>query len=236
MKKDKVIANNSFRSKVFPVGHVLDGEYYECSFYAANFNGTRISGTFINCNFMLSEWRHVCIMSATFKNCRFIGSNFRNTSISYCTFTRCNFSDASLYGLTNLNTSTFSYDCLGLYGMSTDLRVTLISDKGVYSLENRAVKVDRKPGPVNTLDRDDMVDPEMLPASAHYRSPPSKIRRHQKHIDRREALNDRWSGYSGGMRGMGAVSFTYSDRYRYGYMVNAVLECSDIEELKRSQK
>lgn len=94
---------------------------------------------------------------------------------------------------------------------------------------------------------DELVEPEHLPEVDHYRSPPSKILQSNKPTTKQKYVHsiydeedyDYSCGYT--MAGHGRYGhgnwqpYVYNEQYRYGYMSNGVLECSDIEELKACQ-
>jgi hypothetical protein len=104
-----------------------------------------------------------------------------------------------------------------------------------------------------------LVDPESLPDVEHYRSPPSQIlesdkpKKKEKYVSCMEeedyyacaaggytmaghGQSHRSRGGYGNAYGGGAWrTVTYNEKYRFGYMSNGVLECSDIEELRACQ-
>lgn len=221
---------------------------------------------FENCNFKSANFEFATIAESTFTNCDFASAAFKDAIIKQCEFNKCDLSYSGLGDAISLALCKFGNDCTGLwllkgievaYSHENYKRLILKKDSGTTYQPSSSYTLNNKP---YTPKAPEMVDPHQLPNADYYRSTPSKVEKSKKHpiqSDRDDDGDDddvyseygcEWLGWSEHRAGKirhgscgywrdGTYVSTYGDeKYQYGYMDNAVLECSAIEEFEKIEK
>lgn len=229
----------------------LVGTFTGCKFSSAEIRHADIQwATFINCSFIGANFKDGKLRDTAFNNCDFGGASmFNMVGVSSCKF------HMDCKGVLGLYTDL----AIKLIGSK---QVYTVIPKDVCNMANGKPKEfdlnsfkpvvgsvhghlpNRGPGQYSNYkvtphvsQIDTLVDPEWLPVVDHYRSPPSKILKSKKPRETQgyaEFDDDEcyYGGYPMMQRGSWHT-YIHNEEYKYGYIKNAVLECSDVEEFKK---
>jgi hypothetical protein len=232
----------------------LVGKFTNCKFISAELQHAMLMGAdFTKCSFIGAKFKNTEIRGCTFDECDFAGASmFQVGAISTSKFR------ANCMGMLGMATdlaikligskqiwSICPRDVArGLGGFCTpaqsvSLKEYIPLDRGRTMAPTRTERW----GPAHDswdelIDADSgMVDPVFLPEVAHYRSSPSQIPRSKKPTGSTRTLYEEQDYYGGSGYTMNGhynyQTHVHNIEYKYGYMDNAILECSDIEELKK---
>jgi hypothetical protein len=175
-----------------------------------------------------------------FIDCDLRGVDFDKAVLRECRFTRCDLTLVTFHQAVALSTCVFDACCTG---MQTIIGARAYKDPRRKSIGWLVTPMyhfyDDPTGDDEEEDTDDSEKktvPTRLPTPGHYRSPPSVEPEEGDDDDGNWNLwdEDDWEDYAYG--GYGAYQMpTKAMKRRYGYMENAVLECPNIEEFRRTK-
>jgi hypothetical protein len=231
---------------MFKSGTVFSGTYSDCVFSKAHLSHTIIEAKFRQCNFYGADMRHCKIQGqAAFRLCDLRETNFSSSHFDHVVFSECNLTNANLDGVSGLSTSIFTR-CTGL---ATIKGISLYSPPGARATKIYLIPAAKKEsdGVPRHIEREDTakivapctsfrhkpsedITPVPLPPVSHYRSSPSRVPSWAG--PRKNPTSLVKSGYPNAYSARGKE---WDEKHKYGYMSNAVLECSDIDEFLGSK-
>lgn len=222
--------------KLYPAGHIFSGNYQHSTFLLANLEGTlMLRGNFYRCSFVTARFRDAVISESVFVGCNFDNAFLGGAKLRHSEFSDCSFRAADFANAKGLTSCTFRANCRGLdsirgarAALNHKIRAYFVSP--LYNTEPKPKALPPATPTAPTITVDDLVDPEPLPAVAHYRSPPSKVARGKLESARKWGYLDDGDDddyyYS-------SASSAYK-KHLWGYGTCAVLECSDIDEYREA--
>lgn len=225
---------------------ITGARFYSCNFITATIRHSEIKDTtFSNCSFAGASIKQSDFSNNIFRACDFTGTSLlKLRGTSTCRFEQsCDSLETATTDLIVKEMPGKDHYLVCPAAMVETLEreidmPPMINGVGAASLQRKTPRRDWAKGRP-ALPPANLIDPVALPDVDHYRSSAQKIPRDKKPSDYQAhyaydeedyGCHYMMGGYGGKQQHHGTYTVTRNAEYKFGYMSNGVLECSDIEE------
>lgn len=234
------VVKKDYSSTVFEPSQQLPYEYDECRFSFARLENASITGKFYNCRFVSTSFPLARFHYASFFGCSFMSARFDRTVFRSCKFYNCDFDGVDFSEVRGISTASFDGKCS--FSDTKGISATLVPDLDKFLVVRKycTSSPSAQPSPAAASKE---VEPKPLPEVSHYRSPQGKVSEaadddddmcytYEDYLLASQIVGQRQSSALNGW----TAYCSPSERHKYGYKAQAVLECPDIEEFRRCKK